>query len=101
MFWIASPPSMSRTRKHPVKSPEDSPTPTLDKIRAGQSAQVTEILAGPGATLQLAQLGIRAGATLSVRRSAPLGGPVLVESGGSLVAIGRGMARKVHVRTLE
>jgi Fe2+ transport system protein FeoA len=49
----------------------------------------------------LAQLGSRAGATLTVRRSAPLGGPIMVESHGSLVAIGRGMARKVHVQTLE
>lgn len=82
------------------KSNDPSPADTLDKITAGQSVKVAHIVAGRGATLQLAQLGIRAGATLLVRRSAPLGGPILVESSGSTVAIGRGMARKVLVRTL-
>jgi ferrous iron transport protein A len=61
---------------------------------------VVQIVAGQSATRQLTQLGIRAGTTLRVRRSAPMGGPVLVESGGSMVAIGRGMARKVSVQTL-
>jgi ferrous iron transport protein A len=83
------------------KPTEPSSAYTLDKIRAGQSVKVAQIAAGQAATLQLAQLGIRSGATLVVRRSAPLGGPVMVESGGSTVAIGRGMARKVIVRTLE
>jgi Fe2+ transport system protein FeoA len=70
-------------------------------IRAGQSVTVAQIAAGQSATLQLAQLGIRAGATLVVRRSAPLGGPLLVECSGTTVAIGRGMARKVLVQSLE
>jgi len=97
MFWIA--PRLTKSSRS--KLTEVSFAPTLDKIRAGQSVKVTEIAAGQGATLQLAQLGIRAGATLAVRRSAPLGGPILVESAGSMVAIGRGMARKVYVQTLE
>jgi ferrous iron transport protein A len=101
MFWIAPSPIKVRSRKRAVKSLEASSTPTLDQMRAGQNVQVTEIAAGPGAAQQLAQLGVRAGATLSVRRSAPLGGPLLVDSGGTLVAIGRGMAHKVRVRTLE
>lgn len=62
---------------------------------------MAEIVAGQSATRQLAQLGIRAGTRLTVRRSAPMGGPVLVDSGGSMVAIGRGMARKVSVQILE
>ncbi len=99
MFWIASRlTSSSRPRSKPA---EASSPHTLDKVRAGETVQVVKTAAGPGATLQLAQLGVCAGATLVVRRSAPLGGPILVESGGSTVAIGRGMARKVFVRTLE
>ncbi len=101
MFWIASSPIKVKSRKRASKSPGVPSKPTLDKIRAGQSVKVTEIVAGSAASLQLSQLGIRAGATLTVRRSAPLGGPVMVESDGGLVAIGRGMARKVHVQTLE
>ena len=62
---------------------------------------MVQIVAGRSATQQLAQLGVRAGSTLRVQRSAPMGGPILVDSGGSMVAIGRGMARKVSVQTLE
>lgn len=90
----------ARTRRRAARLPQASPVSTLDRTPAGQSVQVTEIDAGRGALLQLAQLGIRPGATLLVRRRAPLGGPLLVESGGSLVAVGRGMARKVGVRSL-
>jgi len=35
-----------------------------------------------------------------VRRAAPLGGALLVEVGGSTVALGRGLARRVRVRLL-
>ena len=98
IFRIMPPLAKSRRAS---KITDVSPTPTLDTIRAGQSVKVLETAAGQAATLQLAQLGIRAGATLMVRRSAPMGGPLLVESSGSTVAIGRGMARKVLVQSLE
>jgi ferrous iron transport protein A len=55
---------------------------------------------GRAVTRQLAQLGIRTGKIVKVRRLAPMGGPILVESGGTTVAVGRGMARKVTVRLL-
>lgn len=90
-----------RSGEHRSKPTEPSSDHTLEEIRAGQRVKVARIAAGQAATLQLAQLGIRSGATLVVRRSAPLGGPVMVESGGSMVAIGRGMARKVVVWKLE
>lgn len=70
-------------------------------MKPGQSGEVARIAAGQTATRQLAQLGIRAGAALVVRRSAPMGGPVMVEIGGSTLAIGRGLARKVFVRAQE
>jgi ferrous iron transport protein A len=53
------------------------------------------------AARQLAQLGVRTGSTLTVHRRAPMGGPILVESAGSTVAIGRGLARKVTVQILK
>ena len=62
---------------------------------------MVQIVAGQSATRQLAQFGVCPGTTLKVRRSAPMGGPVLIDSGGSMVAIGRGMARKVSVQILE
>jgi len=91
---------MSSTRRR-IKRPDEPSALTLDHIKAGQEVKVAEIVAGQSATRQLAELGIRAGTTLTVRRSAPMGGPVLVDSGGSMVAIGRGMARKVSVQILE
>ena len=100
MFWTPLRLTKSSGR-HRVKRSDESSTSTLDHIRAGQEVKVVQIVAGQSATRQLAQLGIRPGITLKVRRSAPMGGPVLVESGGSMVAIGRGMARKVSVQTLE
>lgn len=81
-----------------VKRLDEPSTSTLDRIRAGQEVKVVQVVAGQSAARQLAQLGIRAGTTLKVQRRAPMGGPVLVDSGSSMVAIGRGMARKVSVQ---
>lgn len=72
---------------------------SLDKVEAPSTVQVLDT-DGRGVTRQLAQLGIRAGKTVRVRRLAPMGGPILVESGGTTVAVGRGMARKVTVRLM-
>ena len=99
MFWIPLLLAKSSDR-HRVKRLDEASPSTLDRIKAGQEVKVVQIVAGQSATRQLAQLGIRAGNTLRVRRSAPMGGPVLVDSGGSMVAIGRGMARKVSVQKL-
>lgn len=99
MFW--TPLRLAKSSgTHKIKRSDENSTPTLDRIRAGQEVKVVQIVAGQSATRQLAQLGICAGTTLKIRRSAPMGGPVLVDSGGSMVAIGRGMARKVNVQIL-
>jgi ferrous iron transport protein A len=74
---------------------------SLDQAKSGERVRVLQIVAGRTATRQLAQLGIQTGATLTVQRSAPLGGPILVESAGSSVAIGRGLASKVSVRIVK
>ena len=100
MFWTPIQLAKSSGR-HSVTRPGEPTALTLDHIKAGQEVKVLEIVAGSSATRQLAQLGIRAGTALIVRRSAPMGGPILVDSGGIMVAIGRGMARKVSVQILE
>ena len=99
MLWTPLRFAKSGRRARDKRIDEPSTT-TLDRIRAGQEVRVIQIAAGRSATRQLAQFGIRAGTTLKVRRSAPMGGPVLVDSAGSQVAIGRGMARKVSVELL-
>ena len=59
-----------------------------------------EVHGGAVAARQLAHLGIHVGATIDILRTAPLGGPVLIEIRGSTVAVSRGVARKVLVRLL-
>lgn len=99
MFWTPLRLAKSSGR-HSVKRLNEPSIPTLDRMRAGQEVKVVQIVAGASATRQLAQLGICTGTILKVRRSAPMGGPVLVDTGASMVAIGRGMARKVSVQVL-
>lgn len=71
---------------------------TLDCVPAESRVEVLEVGGGQGAKRHLAQLGIRVGETVVVQRVGPMGGPILVESRGSSVAVGRALARKVLVR---
>jgi ferrous iron transport protein A len=87
--------------RDPTRHPDTLHTNSLDRVKAGHGIKVVQIVAGQMATRQLAQLGIRVGSLLTVLRTAPLGGPILVESAGSTVAIGRGLARKVNVQILK
>ena len=84
----------------PGSQAENETTIPLDRAPAASRVRVLEIAGGHGATRMLAQLDIRVGKTLRVHRSAPLGGPVLVETSGSTVAVGRSLARKVIVRVI-
>ncbi|HLA97315.1 MAG TPA: FeoA family protein [Anaerolineales bacterium] len=52
---------------------------------------------GKGILHKLLQLGFVPGDQVKVLRRAPLGGPVLVEVNGRMIAIGRGVAEKIHV----
>lgn len=73
---------------------------SLDQVPIPSRVRVLEVVGGRGTRQMLAQLHIRVGGLLHVHRTAPLGGPVLVESEGSKVAVGRGLAHKVVVRVL-
>jgi ferrous iron transport protein A len=72
----------------------------LDSLPKSTRAEVVELPLGRGALHRLAELGIFVGSILHIERSAPLGGPVLVNVRGTLVALGRGLARRVQVRVL-
>jgi ferrous iron transport protein A len=78
----------------------NSETFTLDMARHPSRLEVVTVSGGRSAVHQLAELGIAVGTQLAVCGSAPWGGPVLVEVGGSTVAVGRGIARKVVVKLL-
>ncbi len=97
-FWTG--PRQGKLRGGAHKRPAPPTALSLYQAASGQQVEVLQIIAGQTATRQLAQLGIRAGSRLAIQRCAPLGGPILVESAGSTVAIGRGLARKVSVKIL-
>jgi ferrous iron transport protein A len=72
-------------------------TVALSDMKRGQSGVVSEIGGGQGIRQRLSALGVRPGDSLRVVRSAPFLGPVLVEIGGTELAIGRGMAQRIRV----
>lgn len=88
----------SRTQSSTVKERTAEGCP-LDRAPRNCKLEVIEVDGGASASRQLAHLGILVGALLEIKRTAPLGGPVLVEIRGSTVAVGRGVARRVLVRT--
>ncbi len=49
---------------------------------------------------QLARQGLRSGDIVVVKNRAPLGGPVLVEVQGAVIALGRALARKIMVKAM-
>ena len=73
----------------------------LDILPRESCAEILEVPSGQGTTRKLAELGIAPGATVQVRRHAPLGGPILLEVQGTMVALGRKLAHKVLVRKLQ
>jgi len=52
---------------------------------------------GKGVFHKLLQMGFVPGDQIKVLRKAPLGGPVLVEVNGRMIAVGRGVAEKIQV----
>lgn len=85
---------------HITRKASATETYPLDRVPGAKPVEVLAVSGGQDANRRLAQLGILAGAKLRVLRSAPMGGPILVEVEGSTVALGRGLARKVSVRIL-
>jgi len=69
---------------------------TLDRIPAGARVLLEEI-GGPLGT-RLAELGIVAGVEVEVVQAIPLGGPVVIDREGFLLALRRGDARAIRVR---
>ena len=73
---------------------------SLDSVTAQHEIEILSLPNDAGQVRTLEQLGIREKARGSVRSVAPLGGPILLEIGGSAVAIARGVAKKIRVRVL-
>jgi ferrous iron transport protein A len=93
MLTCTSDPSLSQQSSH-------SSIIFLDALPKSKPAEVVGLPPGQGATHRLAELGIFIGAVLRLERSAPLGGPVLVNVQGTRVALGRHLAHRIQVRVL-
>lgn len=70
----------------------------LTELRPGETGIVSSVNCGRGAKRKLSSRGIKIGSR--VRMVSSSRGPVVVESGGSQMAIGRGMARKIEVKVI-
>lgn len=76
------------------------PLPTLDELGVWDSAVIATI-PEEGETLvaHLVEVGLLPGATVLIREVAPLEGPITVQVGNQIRAIGRDVARRLQVRT--
>jgi len=68
---------------------------SLVRVKAGENRRVVRILGGYGIIRKLNLLGIKEGKTIKKVSTQPLRGPVVIETGGSQVAIGYGMATRI------
>jgi DtxR family Mn-dependent transcriptional regulator len=84
-------PGKQGQRKHRLKP--------LSDLSPGKKAIVAFIRGGKSVVKRLADLGLTHGTEIETLNSAPFGGPVKIAVRGSEVAIGRGIALKIFVRT--
>jgi len=70
---------------------------SLIRVRAGEDRRVVRIMGGYGIIRKLNLLGIKEDRNIKKVSSQPMRGPVVIEVGGSQVAIGYGMARRIIV----
>ena len=77
---------------------KDSPVGSLNQLKAGEKAQVVALAGGRDFQNRLVGMGLNVGSPVElVRAPNGRGGPVLVASGGTRLAIGAGMASKIIV----
>ena len=71
----------------------------LASMAPGERGRITGLTSGPGLVRRLEEIGLRVGQRVSKISGMPLRGPVVVQVGGTRVALGHGMAKKVIVET--
>jgi len=69
----------------------------LSCARAGEPVRLISVQAGKAVNRRLSDMGLPLGAVLEVVPTAPAG-PMLVEHGGTRIALGRGLASKLMVQ---
>jgi ferrous iron transport protein A len=73
----------------------------LTMLKAGQRGRIVDIQGGPGMINRLSALGVRPGGRVTKVSSMLMRGPVTVQVGGTQVAMGFGMARRVIIELAE
>ena len=71
----------------------------LANLRDGEQAVIESVLGGSQMQARLENMGLRPGKTVTKLSAMPSGGPVMVECGGSRIALGRQIAQSVLVRS--
>ena len=73
----------------------------LYQLRPGSAMRITLISGGWGVRRNLNQLGLHVGDEVSVIHKAPFGGPLVIESRGNRVAIGKQLAQRISVEAVK
>lgn len=71
---------------------------TLEAVPPGKKARITGLDAGPGLATRLMQMGLTPGAEVEVISGNR--GPILVKVRGVMIALSRGMAKKILVEVI-
>ena len=86
-------------RNHEAAAPVVAAPVPLHRVTAGSRGRVTVI--GPEHRAELVREGVRPGASVAVRSTAPFGGPLVVEVGRARVALAQSVARTVELTVDE
>lgn len=70
---------------------------TLDQAAAGTVVQIISFNDGKGVINKLSQMGINKGDKVTIVKSGPLGGPIIIAFKNSEFVIGRGFAKKIQI----
>jgi len=69
----------------------------LIDLKEGQRGIITTVLGGRGAIKKLADLGLTPNTEIKILKKIPYRGPIEIQSRGSNLVLGRGIASKVMV----
>ncbi|MCJ7513093.1 MAG: ferrous iron transport protein A [Anaerolineales bacterium] len=72
----------------------------LTEAAIGTPVQVAQVLNGQGVARRLRPMGLAQGDRVCVVRGAPFWGPIVVEIPGRVIALGRGVASQILVRSV-
>jgi len=77
------------------------PSVNLYQAKPHSLFKISLISGGWGVRRNLNQMGLHVGDEVSVIRKAPFGGPLVIESRGNRVAIGKQLAQKISVEAVK